>query len=339
MKKKQFCRRVAAVFMVPMLILSLGLSVYAEEEVQPQIEPDEAEITTAEEPEVTTVDEPEETTEATTVDEPEETTEATTADEPEETTEITTADEPEETPEVTTEESLLDTLIDAFAPEKQDQDTPEMPQPEETEQTTYISSIALFAGLTAEEALAQTDGADYILDYNFNRQPEGGFAYIGYTLSESREDAVTNLLLVKGRNTDTLSYAGIEYTLLADIDFNRGADKDTPQLYLYYTKDSRAGAPITKIAGLTAEMEDGFEPVTLWSGRRRDRGQSTDETNIYVFRDYDGYTGSVFASGEDSALPDYIVWLVCGGVLVISLTAGIICGWSIKKGRAGNEKV
>lgn len=122
----------------------------------------------------------------------------------------------------------------------------------------YIKNI--YVGMSkASEALAKSD-VDAIIsredayapkvtvNCDMNRGVHGQFIYIAYTLTANPDEAITDVKLEwwnKESNAgNTYAYNGITYNCIKK-DFN--ADAGGKYIYIYSTKDRRAGAPLTEL--------------------------------------------------------------------------------------------
>jgi hypothetical protein len=84
-----------------------------------------------------------------------------------------------------------------------------------------------------------------ILDYDLNSSAKGDWIYLGYTLTSDRSKAIKGLMLERSKHNnlpDRKDYNGVTYTRTG-FDLTKGTGGDY-FIYLYYTKDDRAGEPL-----------------------------------------------------------------------------------------------
>ena len=150
---------------------------------------------------------------------------------------------------------------------------------------TYIKSLR-FYGSTMDEGRDGVKGYT-VIPYDLNKGKFwGDTIYLAYQTTTDPDEAITNIM-TKASPNDDLSpdpgYVDIDfYTLLEDgwltsydcfrdkIDLNRNAGGD--YIYMYYTKDKSAGAPITSITidgnsenAITCDLNQGTNGDHMWA--------------------------------------------------------------------------
>jgi len=110
----------------------------------------------------------------------------------------------------------------------------------------YISADSKDANARAGLQTQTTDALTSILK-DLNSGAKGDYIYLGYTLTPDNTQGITGLIMDNKSGSKppaTVNYSGVTYTLI-NVDLNAGAGGDF--IWLYYTKDSRAGKPITNL--------------------------------------------------------------------------------------------
>lgn len=90
-----------------------------------------------------------------------------------------------------------------------------------------------------------------VIDHDFNCYAKGKFVYLGYKTTTNPDEAIRGLIFLESK-VNSLSHNGITYYPITNassggtLDFNQGTGKGK-DIYLYYTKDKKAGPPISKL--------------------------------------------------------------------------------------------
>ncbi len=116
--------------------------------------------------------------------------------------------------------------------------------------TPYISEIKVAAAGSKEKAkdLLRQQGIleEHIVNLDLSKGAGGNYVFMGYKTSTNKAEAITGLCAdyFSKKQNSNITYNDKKYTIIA-TDINSGAGKK--YIYLYYTKDVNAGAPITGI--------------------------------------------------------------------------------------------
>ena len=146
------------------------------------------------------------------------------------------------------------------------------------ESKPYVSEIVIAKGDTKNEALsalAAYEPDDYV-DISLNRDAGGDWIFMGVKRVTKVKDALTDLVVFKGKNPDAIkrldigTATSIKYSLVSDIDLN--SDAGGSYLYLYSADSSSVGNPITDVClenDHDSYLKCGAEqvPVTYGSGK------------------------------------------------------------------------
>lgn len=120
----------------------------------------------------------------------------------------------------------------------------------------YIDEVFVTYGQSKREAIAELlkHDVDGFINTDANQDAGGDYVYIGYTRCDNgtKTPAITDLVICEGKNpafsrSIKKKDTGITatYKLASNVDLNKDAGGDW--LYLYYTKDSNAGSPLTDV--------------------------------------------------------------------------------------------
>ena len=196
-------------------------------------------------------------------------------------------------------------------------------------------------------------GYHFTLAANFNdRSADVDPVLVAFSMTKNPKDAITNVITSE-QLASTINVNGIQYTLGTGVSFNA----DLPignNIYLYYTKDKSAGAPVLFMDRISQIMTDKFDYVQRAEGgisnvnlnaavKEPDcdgdytwgaeylfliREGSTENVNLYKKNNW-GYTASVFS--ED---PKLVAVVVIAAVAVVTATGAVI----IKNGKKKKRK-
>ncbi|MEG0570983.1 MAG: hypothetical protein RR497_04985, partial [Oscillospiraceae bacterium] len=92
----------------------------------------------------------------------------------------------------------------------------------------------------------------------------GDYVFVGYNKTADKDDAITGLIASyqnKSSFPTRITHNGINYAAIqSSVDFNSDCTSNSYAIYLYYTKDPRAGSPITDIrcSFNPAELDGGW---------------------------------------------------------------------------------
>jgi hypothetical protein len=120
----------------------------------------------------------------------------------------------------------------------------------------YLDGVYMGVGTTSAQAksnlLSKTEKAMTPLipgDLNHGVNNQKYLVYLGFTRTANESEAITNIIAVlnTGRILTTRTINGITYTMFGD-DANKGVTGvDQNHIWLYYTKDTRAGKPLKNL--------------------------------------------------------------------------------------------
>ena len=131
--------------------------------------------------------------------------------------------------------------------------------------TTFISDIDAAWGDSQESAQKKLGAAGlrYYDGFNFNNSAGGDIINIAYNKTDNVSKGITGLTTVVSTEwnpQETITKNGIVYKRTKSVtDFNRNVGGD--YIFLYYTKDPKAGAPLTKIICTDNAGLGGYEYV------------------------------------------------------------------------------
>lgn len=128
---------------------------------------------------------------------------------------------------------------------KREGDSPEQLKP-------YIDKLYIEKGVANGPAAIDKlfdQGADSYLEKELNSGTVGHTIYLGYSHTENPDDAITDIRAFHKDDPDKTKKDknDVVYNLVKNIDLNDGCGFWSDYIYLYYTKDSSAGTPISEI--------------------------------------------------------------------------------------------
>jgi hypothetical protein len=111
----------------------------------------------------------------------------------------------------------------------------------------YFGSRSGSAGnLALSDLRSKTTEELTIIQKDLNMGAGGDFIYLGYTTTTDPDEAIRGLTLRFGSGPpSSLNLNGAPYTLRSEYDLNKGAGGN--DIYLYYTKNKKAGAPVKEL--------------------------------------------------------------------------------------------
>jgi hypothetical protein len=119
----------------------------------------------------------------------------------------------------------------------------ELPEPK------YISEMVVGWGSDAEaKAMLLAAGCDYMLqkDLNNNVGAHSDYVYLGYKRTSDPNQAIRNIISVHNEDYKTFTKNGAAYYKV-DGNLNSYTNIFADDIYLFYTKDAKAGSPITSL--------------------------------------------------------------------------------------------
>ena len=115
----------------------------------------------------------------------------------------------------------------------------------------YVSELAIRNGKDENQVISSLVEAGYsVVNKDMNETAAGDHIYIGCKYTDDPDNAITDVMTIHTKSKyDAYSVTDEKhiYSLVADIDLNKGAGGS--YIYLYYTKDSRAGSPLLELYG------------------------------------------------------------------------------------------
>ncbi len=163
----------------------------------------------------------------------------------------------------------------------------------------YISSVGVASAPTGSGAIYQlnTLGYKFGINFDFNHDTGRNYAYIGFKRTSDINDAITGFVVQINNGCDeAIDVNGITYYLTTAVDFNKTDGEDTDYIYLYYTKDPAAGAPITAVSGNRRSDVDGWEVICRTDGVPADFNKSTGKADAFMLCQRDNSVNFVAAS-------------------------------------------
>ncbi|HCG35544.1 MAG TPA: hypothetical protein DER23_04275 [Clostridiales bacterium] len=158
----------------------------------------------------------------------------------------------------------------------------------------YISDVYVGYGKTESEAknMLRSKGVTegHIVNLDLNTSVGGYWIYLGYKTTTDKANAITNLVAnyYSESTSSNLTYNGIKYNIIP-VDLNKGAKGK--YIYLYYTRDQKAGNPICAIQYQHNEKfqfehvkADGYNPVnTILNDNAVDLNKGSGGDYIYLW--------------------------------------------------------
>jgi hypothetical protein len=119
-----------------------------------------------------------------------------------------------------------------------------------TEDPKYISEVVVGIGGNDAEAKAAliAAGCDYMLEKDFNNNvgAHSDYIYIGYKRTSDPNKAIRDLRTTHNNEVDSFVKNGATYTKI-NGNLNSYTNVFADDIFLYYTKDAKAGTPITSL--------------------------------------------------------------------------------------------
>lgn len=156
----------------------------------------------------------------------------------------------------------------------------------------YISEIYIGQGSSEAEAKGQLYNQGVldanIVNLDLNKNAGGAWIFLGYKTTTDKKAAITNLAAdyYSKEQTKNITYNGCNMTI-SKVDLNKNSGGE--YIYLYYTKDEKAGEPISDIKyqfgnEIEGDNPDGYSGVRRMSTQELTNfNQGTDGTLIYLW--------------------------------------------------------
>ena len=186
----------------------------------------------------------------------------------------------------------------------------ELPEPK------YISEMVVGWGSDAEaKAMLLAAGCDYMLqkDFNNNVGEHSDYVYLGYKRTSDPNKAIRNIISVHDEDYTSFKKNGATYYKV-EGNLNSYTNVFADDIYFFYTKDAKAGSPITSLgtSGSVANWSHGegnryvVETVLNQYGNPSDlnKGCGAHSDYIYLLQTRDKEDAGLVASmiGEGSVL-------------------------------------
>ena len=211
------------------------------------------------------------------------------------------------------------------------------------EQPKYISEVVIGWGSDAEaKAMLLAAGCDYMLqkDLNHNVGAHSDYVYLGYKRTSNPNEAIRNIISVHNEEYTTFTKNGATYYKI-EGNLNSYTNTFADDIYLFYTKDAKAGTPIISLG--TSEIDanwshgEGQRYVVKTVLNQYDepsdlnKGCGYQSDYIYLLQTRDKTDENLIASmiGEGSIL----IIVAC----TVASVATIVALCIIKKKRKGSE--
>jgi hypothetical protein len=180
----------------------------------------------------------------------------------------------------------------------------------------YIGEIVVGWGNDAEaKAMLLAAGCDYMLqkDLNNNVGAHSDYVYLGYKRTNDPNKAIRNIISVHDEDYTTFTKGGATYYKV-EGNLNSYTNIFADDIYLFYTKDAKAGSPLTSLgtSGSVANWSHGegnryvVKTVLDQNGKPSDlnKGCGYQSDYIYLLQTRDKNDQGLVASmiGEGSVL-------------------------------------
>ncbi|HEX4751677.1 MAG TPA: MAC/perforin domain-containing protein [Solirubrobacterales bacterium] len=160
------------------------------------------------------------------------------------------------------------------------------------EPVSYVKNIYVAADNNSTAAEAQlrnqvgsNDFVMYAAPWDLNRRAGGSFIYLGYTTTTDPAQAVTDVVITDGKNSNKYSKSGVNYQS-TNVDLNRGAGG--AYLWLLYTHDPKAAAEPGKVVRALGEQIDSDKTPNIkvgpgWTINSTDLNRGAGGAYIYLW--------------------------------------------------------
>lgn len=140
---------------------------------------------------------------------------------------------------------------------------------QETGGKKYISEITAAADKSESTARNMLTEAGFTpISFDLNKGAGGDYIFFGYKTTTDITQAVTGFRVISSLNSSshpsTKEYRGVSYSLASSVDLNKGAGGD--YIFLYYTKQPNAGAPVTDLTVNETANTAGYTPTGTFEG-------------------------------------------------------------------------
>jgi hypothetical protein len=183
-----------------------------------------------------------------------------------------------------------------------------------TETPKYISELVVGWGNDAEaKAMLLAAGCDYMLERDLNDGvgAHSDYVYLGYKRTSDPNQAIRDIISVHNETYESFTKNGATYYKV-DGNLNSYTNVLADDIYLFYTKDSQAGTPITSLgtSGSVANWSHGegnryvVKTILDQHGKASDVNYGALGDYIYLLQTRDKQDSGLVASmiGEGSVL-------------------------------------
>ncbi|MFT3993476.1 MAG: MAC/perforin domain-containing protein [Dysgonomonas sp.] len=166
-------------------------------------------------------------------------------------------------------------------------------KPEKT--INYIKKIYISANSCEEKAISNLRSQSWeklnVIKKDLNEGAGGDYIYIGYTTTTKKEEAIRDLIIRFHKNPPTAYFVNNSYySKVANINLNKGTGESTEDIWLYESRNSNLGNPITDLYVETVRnysdrrVPSGqWRKVNLIDGSRRDPDLNAKAGGEYIY--------------------------------------------------------
>ena len=198
------------------------------------------------------------------------------------------------------------------------------------EEPKYISEIVVGVGGSEADAKAQliAAGCDYMLEKDFNNNvgAHSDYVYLGYKRTSDPNKAIRNIISVHDEDYTTFKKNGVTYNKI-EGNLNSYTNIFADDIYLFYTKDAKAGTPITSLgtSGSVANWSHGegnryvVKTVLNQNGKPSDLNAGAGGDYIYLLQTRDKLDDSAATAsmlGNGSVIIVAVFTLISVGAIV-----------------------
>ena len=197
-----------------------------------------------------------------------------------------------------------------------------------TEDPKYISEIVVGWGSDAEaKAMLLAAGCDYMLQKDFNAGVGilSDYVYLGYKRTSDPTQAIRNIISVHNEDYETFKKNGATYHKV-EGNLNSYTNYFADDIYLFYTKDSKAGSPLISLgtSGSEANWSHGeggryvVKTVLDQNGKPSDLNDGALGDYIYLLQTRDKEDANAIASmiGNGSVIVIIACTMISVGVIL-----------------------
>ena len=210
------------------------------------------------------------------------------------------------------------------------------------EEPKYISEIVVGVGGSEADAKAVllASGCDYMLEKDFNNNvgAHSDYIFLGYKRTSDPNQAIRNIISVHDEDYTTFTKNGAVYNKI-EGNLNSYTNVFADDIYLFYTKDAKAGTPLTSL-GTSASIANWshgegnryvVKTVLDQNGKPSDlnRGAGGDYIYLLQTRDKEDSKGTASMIGGGS------IAIICVFLVVFAGAISWVCIAQKKRVKAG----